>query len=76
MNCMCGTEMKYTTSPSWTEELVCGKCGTKLKIIFQDLMSGTDIRCKYICKTSKDEFVIAYDETRDGKRINIEEPRK
>jgi DNA-directed RNA polymerase subunit RPC12/RpoP len=71
--------MKYTTSPSWTEELVCSKCGTKLKIIFSetsDMMSPDDIRCKYIWKTSDDDFVIAYDETRDGERINIKEPRQ
>lgn len=73
MKCLCGGEMRYQNSPSWTDNMVCDKCQTKLIICHQDLMSGTNIANSYEWRTPKDEFVISYDETRKGKRINIKE---
>ena len=73
MKCLCGGEMRYQNSPSWVEDLVCDKCGSKLQICFQDLMSGALISKSYEWRTSTGEFVISYDETIEGERINIKE---
>ncbi len=75
MKCLCGEEMKISEAGLWDHLYTCPKCLTTVAIFFSDLMSGAMIRYSYEWRTSKGEFIISYDETRKGKRINIKEEK-
>jgi len=75
MKCLCGGDMKISEAGSWDHLYTCQKCSATVDIFFQDLMSGTNIAKSYEWKTSKGEFVISYDETIKGKRVNIKEEK-
>ena len=68
--------MEQLDAKPWSSKYKCLRCLVVVDIDSYDLMSGSMLAHTYKWTDQNGEFILSYDETRDGETINLREGDK